>query len=158
MAVVDHNSNPYGAWPLAKFYFQVTIDEVDTSIGFQAVEGLESEISTMEYRAGNYALWAKTKRPGMMTYSNVTLKKGMFKADANLHDWWKSLETDHMHSARRTVVIELLNEENAVCIRWELQNCFVVKFTPTGLDAEADSEVAIEEMEIAYEKLNITMS
>jgi len=155
---VDHMTAPNGGannWPLVKFYFEVQIDNVDGTIGFQAVEGLESEVSVMEYRAGNYALWAKTKRPGLMTYSNVTLKKGMFRNDANLHDWWSSLANDHRHADRRTIIINMYNEDNEVVLTWTLEQCFVTKFTPSSLDAEADSEVAIEELEIATEKMTM---
>lgn len=156
MSVIDHNSLTY-KWPLSKFFFRVTLD--GTQISFQAVEGMESEISVIEYRGGDYALWSKTKRPSMISYTNVTLKKGMFKGDTQLHDWWKSYETDHKHSTRKTVVIELMDSlddnKELVCIRWTLINAFVTKFTPSGLDAEADSEAAIEEMEIAYENMDI---
>lgn len=158
MAIVDHSSNKY-PWPLSKFFFRVSIDGVQ--ISFQGVEGLESEISTIEYRGGDYALWSKTKRPGMISYSNATLKKGMFKGDKTLHDWWKSYSTDHLHSKRRKIVIELMDSLDGkidmVCIRWELHNAFVTKYTPTGMDAESDSEVALEEMEVCYEKMDITI-
>jgi phage tail-like protein len=144
-------------WPVAKFFFRVQID--GTQISFQAVDGLESEISIIEYRGGDYALWSKIKCPGMITYSNVTLKKGMFKGDTFLHDWWKSYETNHSHKGRRTVVIELMDtiadDKHTVCMTWTLKNAFVVKYTPTAMDAEADSEPAIEEMEIAYEDMDM---
>ena len=162
---INHNDLSYGPWALAKFYFHVTINSsvgdgatVDAQIGFQTVEGMESEVSVMEYRAGNYSLWAKTKRPGMMTYSNVTLNKGMLRADANLLDWWKKFAIDHRHSSRSEVIIELYNEDEEAVIIWTLKNCFCVKFTPTGLDAEADSEVAVEELEFCYEEMNIDIA
>jgi phage tail-like protein len=157
MAVIDHNSYADGSkWPLAKFSFLVKLDS--TQVSFQGVDGLESEISIIEYRGGDYALWSKTKRPGMISYSNVTLKKGMFKGDKVLHDWWKDFETNHLHSKRKSITIDLLNEAGSVCVSWRLTNAFVVKYTPSTMDAEADSEPAIEEMEIAYEKLDITIA
>lgn len=156
----DHMSNSYNPWPLAKFYFEVTVDGIDTSMGFQSVEGLESEISMMEYRAGNYALWAKTKRPGLMTFSNVTLKKGMFAGDANLQSWWHTLAWEHQHGVdnRREVIITLLDENEEIRMTWTLSNAFCVKFTPTPLDAEADSEVAVEELELCCESWTLDIA
>lgn len=160
MSVIDHNASSYHPWPLTKFFFRVTIS--GTQISFQGVEGMESEISTIEYRGGDYALWSKTKRPGMISYTNVTLKKGMFKKDANLHDWWKSYASSHKHGDRREIKIELMDSigdgTDHVYITWTLKNAFVTKYTPSGLDAEADSEPAIEEMEVAYEVMEIDIS
>lgn len=159
MAVVDHNKNKY-PWPMQKFFFRVTID--NKQISFQSIDGLGSEVSIIEYRGGDYALWSKTKRPGMISYSNVTLKKGMFKGDKDLHDWWKVYETDHKHTERRTVVIEMMDSlddnKELVCIRWTLKNAFVTKYTPTTLDSVADTEPAIEEMELAYEDMDMVFT
>jgi len=142
-------TNNLNSWPLAKFYFKVLIDTLP-EIGFQAVEGLESEISVMEYRPGNQAAFYKSKRPGMTSYSNITLKKGMFQSHADLYNWYKSMAQEHQYRANaRKMQIDLLNELGETMITWQISNCIVTKFTPTGLDAEADSEVAIEELELA---------
>jgi phage tail-like protein len=147
----EHPVNPF-EWPLAKFYFRVTIDELP-ELGFQTVEGMESEVSVMEYRPGNSPFLFKSKRPGLVTYSNITLKKGMFSGDPNLKDWWKLYAWDKAENRnkRRDMLIELMDEGDNVMMTWTCKGCFPVKFTPTGLDAEADSEVAVEEMEIAVE-------
>ncbi len=147
-----------GEWPLAKFYFRVTIDGM-SELGFQAVEGLESEISVMEYRPGNSPLFFKSKRYGMMTFSNITLKKGMFATDAELKDWWDLFAWQHEdRSTRRAILIELLDEKGDTKISWDVKGCFPAKFTPTSLDAEADSEVAIEELEVICESWTVEIA
>ena len=64
-------------WPLPKFYFSVKIDEEELS--FQEVSGLDMENEPLEYRAGNSPVFSKVKIPGTKKYSNITLKKGIFK-------------------------------------------------------------------------------
>lgn len=143
-------------WPAQKFYFRVTIDGLP-ELGFQAVEGFETEISVMEYRAGNSENWYKTKRPGQTSYSNITMKKGHFEGDANLMELWKKFSTqEKSHKERVDIVVELLNETGTTIMMWNIMNAFLVKFTPTSLDAEADSEVAIEEVEFAVEEWQMT--
>jgi phage tail-like protein len=145
------NTNFNESWPLAKFYFRVMIDTLP-EIGFQTVEGLESEISVMEYRPGNQRAFYKSKRPGMISYSNITLKKGMFKSHKDLYDWYKEMAQAHNYrNQARAITIELLDEANEVMMTWRVSNAIVVKYTPTPLDAEADSEVAVEEMELAVD-------
>jgi len=143
--------NPF-EWPLAKFFFRVTIDGLP-ELGFQTVEGLESEVSVMEYRPGNTQFLFKSKRPGLVTYSNITFKKGEFMSDANLKDWWHlyAWEKGTNRNERKEILIELLDESESVMMTWTVKGAFPVKFTPTSLDAEADSEVAVEEMEVAIE-------
>ena len=145
----DTNFNE--SWPLAKFYFRVQIDNLP-EIGFQTVEGLESEISIMEYRAGNQRAFYKSKRPGMTSYSNITLKKGMFKSHADLYLWYKAIAQEHnFRQEARGIIIDLLDETDSVVMTWRVSNAIVVKYTPTPLDAEADSEVAVEELELAVD-------
>jgi phage tail-like protein len=143
--------NPF-EWPLAKFFFRVTIDGLP-ELGFQTVEGLESEVSVMEYRPGNTQFLFKSKRPGLVTYSNITFKKGEFMSDANLKDWWHlyAWEKGTNRNERKEILIELLDESESVMMTWTVKGAFPVKFTPTSLDAEADSEVAVEEIEVAIE-------
>lgn len=144
-------------WPLAKFYFEVEI--AGTQVSFQGVDGLESELSIIEYRGGDSPHLFKSKRYGMVTYSNITLKKGMFAQDTELQRWWHLFSWEHTdRTDRRQVIIRLMDESDAnsnVRITWTIEGCFPVKFSPTGLDAEADSEVAIEELELACESWTV---
>ncbi|MDC0231641.1 phage tail protein [Aureispira] len=147
----ENQVNPF-EWPLAKFNFRVSIDGLD-EMGFQTVEGLESEISIMEYRPGNSQFLFKSKRPGLVTYSNITFKKGEFLGDPHLKDFWMIYAWDiqENRNTRKEILIELLDEAESVTHTWTVRGCFLVKFTPTSMDAEADSEVAVEEIEVACE-------
>ena len=148
----SHPLNPSEFWPMAKFGFSVQIEDLP-ELGFQTVEGLEVEMSVMEYRAGASQVLHKSKRPGLTTYSNITLKKGEFVGDANLKDWMHlyQWEIAQNRTKRRTILIELKDEGGEVQMAWQVAGAFPVKFTPTALDAEADSEVAVQEIELAIE-------
>lgn len=146
-------------WPLAKFYFEVEIEGLSDKLGFQGVDGLESELSIIEYRGGDSPHLFKSKRYGMVTFSNITLKKGMFSSDAELKDWWHLFSWEHVaRDVRKQITIKLKDESGGDKIIWDIHGCFPIKFSPTGLDAEADSEVAIEELELACESWSVTFS
>lgn len=155
MAVDYSESHPLNGadfWPLAKFAFRVTIEDL-VELGFQTVEGLEVEVSIMEYRDGVSGVLHKSKRPGLVTYSNITLKRGEFIGDDHIKEWMKLYQWDKTdnRTKRRELIIELLDEGDNVMITWTVKGAFPVKFTPTALDAEADSEVAVQEIELAVE-------
>ncbi len=147
--------NPF-EWPMAKFFFRVTIDGLP-ELGFQTVEGLESETSVIEYRPGNTQFLFKSKRPGLVSYSNMTLKKGAFLGQPDLKEWWNfyAWEIASNRNERKEILVELMNEAGDVEVAWTIKGAFPVKYTPPSMDAEADSEAAVEEIEIAYESFTI---
>jgi phage tail-like protein len=145
------NSNKNG-WALTKFLFEVDLG-MDTNIGFQTCEGLETGIEAYEFRDGNSTDFFKQKRPGAVTFSNVTLKKGMFANDKALYKWYNNVATGALFGDMRTVTIRLLDTDRGikptVVFTWKLEKAFVVKYAPTNMDAHDGEEVAVEELEIA---------
>jgi phage tail-like protein len=135
------------SWPMTKFYFYVLIGGIE--LGFQSVEGLEAEIGVIEYRDGNSPLLAKDKIPGLVTYNKVTLKKGMFASDTAAANLFKEIATDRQYTKRRSILIAMLDHNHIPQFIWRYEGCFITKFTPANLDAESESEIAVEEMEFA---------
>ncbi len=141
-------SNP---WPVPKFHFKVTFGDVGT-IDFQEVSGLDTEYDVMEYRAGTWTPWSTVKQPGMRKQSDVTLKKGVFKDDTVLFDYFASVKMNIVK--RQQVTIELLDEEAKTLFVWTLKNAWPMKVTSTDMNAQS-SEVAIEEIVLAHEELTM---
>lgn len=137
-------------WPLVKFAFQVKWD--DAEFIFQEVSGLSSETQVIEYRGGNSKVFSTVKMPGIQKFSNVTLKKGMFKGDKNLWDRYNLLAMNTYK--RATITISLLDEGNEVDMSWTLTNAFPVKITVTDMKTD-DNEIAIECIELAHEGIKV---
>lgn len=137
-------------WPVPKFHFKATIGDKG-EIAFQEVSGLDTEFDVIEYRAGNSVDFSTVKMPGLRKGSDVTLKKGMYKGDSSLYDYFN--ETKMNTIARQTVTIQLLDEEHAPLFTWTLKNAFPMKVSGTDLNAQ-NSEVAVEEIVLAHEGLS----
>jgi phage tail-like protein len=140
-------------WPLPKFYFSVT--GIPGNPVFQEVTGLESEAQVIEYRAGNSAIFAPIKMPGLQKVGNVTMKKGIFVTDQNLWTWFSSIAMNTI--ARSTVVVNLLDETGAPRMSWTLNNAFPTKLSGTDLKSDGN-EVAVESIEVAYETLKVAIA
>jgi phage tail-like protein len=156
MDYTESNATLTDAWPMAKFFFEVTIDGLP-ALGFQTVEGLESETSVIEYRSGNSQFLFKSARPGMVSYSNLTLKKGAFLGQPDLKDLYRffAWEIADNRTKRKEILVEMKNEAGEVEVVWTIKGAFPVKYTPPSLDAEADAEPAVEEMEFKYESFDM---
>lgn len=138
-------------WPVPKFHFKVTFGDVG-SINFQEVSGLDTEYDVMEYRAGTWTPWSTVEEPGLRKQSDVTLKKGMFKDDTTLFDYFASVKMNIVK--RQQVTIELLDEEAKTLFVWTLKNAWPMKVTSTDMNAQS-SELAIEEIVLAHEELTM---
>jgi phage tail-like protein len=147
----DSNGRNDG-WALSKFLFEVDLGR-DMNIGFQTCDGLEAGTEPYEFRDGNSTDFFKQKRPGQVTYGNITLKKGMFANDKALYNWINNVSTGALFGDMRDVTIRLLEtgrgtSHNTV-FTWKLKKAFIVKYTPTSMDSHDGDEVALEEIEIA---------
>ena len=137
-------------YPLPKFHFQV--EWAGQSLAFTEVSGLDVETEVIEYRDGLSPEYHKRKMPGMVKFSNITLKRGTFKGDNDFYKWWNTTNLNTVE--RRDITISLLNESHEPVIVWKVKNAFPVKVQSTDLKADGN-EVAIESMELAHEGLVI---
>ncbi len=139
-------------WPLPKFYFSVDIGSA-TDLPFQEVSGLEIDTDPIKYRHGNSTTFSEIKMPGLIKYSDVTLKKGVFATDNQFYEWISAIKLNTY--TRLTVVIRLMDETNTARMTWTLTNAFPIKITPTDLKSDAN-EAAVESLVLAHEGLVIT--
>lgn len=141
------------SYPLPKFHFIVNWG--GTRIGFSEVSGLNVENKVIEYRDGASPEYSKIKMPGMREFSNVTLKRGVFKGDNEFFNWLNTISLNTVE--RRDLSISLLNEKHEPVVVWKVHNAFPVKIQSTDLKADGN-EVAIEQLELAHEGLSIENS
>jgi len=148
----------YNDWPLSKFSFEISIGGFTGSVSFQGMDGMGATIATMKFRDGNSKKFYEQSRPTLTSYDPVTLKKGMFSGDTDLFDWFTNVSQGSMFSDMRTVTItlcELTGGGRSHIFTWTLEKAFVTKFTPSNLDAEAEAELALEEVELTYQSFSM---
>jgi len=146
----DGSAQSTAVWPMPKFYFQVKWDSEEMS--FQEVSGLDIEAQPIEYRHGDSPEFSTIKMPGIKKYSNVTMKKGVFKSDNKFWDWFNQIKLNTIK--RVPVTISILDEAGAPTMVWTLANAWPTKISGTDLKADGN-EVSIETIEIAHEGITI---
>ncbi len=136
--------------PFFGFNFAVELDGI-TRMGFQSCAGLESTSTAVGYREGTDANPAERKLPGMVSYSNVVLTRGVTN-DRALWDWRK--EVVDGKTTRHPISIVLRNAKGEEQIRWNLKEAWPAKWTGPSFDATADA-VAVETLELAHEGIEV---
>jgi phage tail-like protein len=121
--------------------------------GFSECSGLESTLETMDYLEGG--LNDRVHRfPTRFNYSNIVLKRGVgFGEDL----WLWHQEFVEGKGKRRDGHIILQNELKIPIKIWSFSKGLPVKWTGPTFNATA-SEISIETLEIAHEKLELTLS
>ena len=136
--------------PYPNHNFEVVIVGVSDTIGFSEVDLPSGELEVIEYREGRDAATVR-KLPGLVTYPNVTLKRGI-NGYLELYNWWNSARDGDIR--RTDVSIRLLDEQRREVMRWNLSRAWPVKLEAGPLNAQAN-EVAIETLELAHEGFEI---
>jgi phage tail-like protein len=145
-SVTDNGSIYY---PVPVFHFKVTIGDHEGV--FTEVSGLTNDVEVIEYRHG-MSKGEVFKMPGLSNTSDITLKKGVFKTDYHLYEWFYTV---NLHTIqRRDIIISLLDENSDPVMTWEAHNCFPKSFTGPDLNA-GSSEMSVESVELAHERLKI---
>jgi phage tail-like protein len=121
--------------------------------GFSDVSGLGTEMTVAEYRNGNDAENHVRKVPGVHKVSDVTLKRGIVSS-ADLWDWINNVRRTGP-LAQRNVVITLRDETGADVQSWTLRGVVPLKYTGPTLAAKGGGDVAMEELVLSAEALEL---
>ena len=121
--------------------------------GFQECSGISMTVDVIEYRNGNERENTPRKLTGLTRVSDVTLKRGII-GSLGLYHWIDQIRNGDQ-AALRTVLIQLQNEDHtAIVMSWKLFRARIIKHTSGPLNAKG-TDVAIEELTLAYERLEM---
>lgn len=142
--------------PYSQFNFLVDLGDGVTEgphAGFQEVSGIGMEVVLVEYRNGNSKENSVMKIPGLVKVADVTLKRGII-GSLNLYQWIDQVRNGDQNAVRN-VTIRLQSEDRTDVVQtWKLLRARIVKHTSGPLNAKG-TDVAIEEMVLAYERLEL---
>ncbi len=136
--------------PFGGYNFAVEMDGI-TRMGFKQCSGLDSSTTATKYREGTDTTLAQRQLPGLMSFSNISLQRGITD-DHALWDWRDSVASGS--AIRRTISIILRDDAGNEKIRWNIRNCWPVKWAGPSMDATSDA-VAIETLELAHEGVEV---
>jgi phage tail-like protein len=122
--------------------------------GFSDVTGLKTEMHISEYRDGNDKNPHVRKYAGVHTVGDVTLKRGLVDS-SDLWAWITQARTTGVAS-QRDVTITLRDESNNPVQIYKLYSVTPKSLTGPALSGKGTGDLAIEELVLAPEGLEIT--
>lgn len=145
-----NRTTPYGA-----FNFIVNFDGGEAFGGFSDVSGIGTEVNVAEYRFGNDKENHVRKVAGVHKVSDVTLKRGILNSKT-LFDWIAATRTKGP-DAQKSVTITLLDESQKPVQSWVLRGVIPMKYTGPTLAGKGGGDVAMEEVVLSAEALELTV-
>jgi phage tail-like protein len=142
--------------PYAEFNFLVDLGTGNTDgpqAGFQEVGPIGMSVDVIEYRNGNEKENSVRKITGLNKATDVTMKRGVI-GSLDLYDWLDQIRNGDQ-AAYRTVTVQLMNEDHTQVVQaWKLLRARIVKHVSGPFNARGRG-VAIEELTLAYERLEL---
>jgi phage tail-like protein len=143
--------------PFTAFNFAIEIVRSDESAplanaAFAECDGLEMGMEVKTIREGG-ANDRQVRLAGPATVGQLTLKRGMSEASFELWKWIADSIADPSLRAEAEVVL-LAADRGTERARFVLSRCLPVKMKAPAMNAK-DGAIAIEELQIAYERITV---
>jgi phage tail-like protein len=154
--MASNPANETVIYPFTTFNFSVELNVEGVSpkvcnAAFSDCDGLEMTMEVKTIREGGNN-GKQIRLTGPISYGQLTLKRGM-TANFDLWNWFNKTVSDPTVRADAVVVL-LAADGNTEQARFVLSRCIPLKLKAPGLNAK-DGVVAIEEMQLAYESLQL---
>ena len=134
-------------YPIRGHRFTVTMDGLGI-ISFKSVEGFSCETSPVEYREGAFASLTMRKVPGMVTYGDITLTKGMYQS-LDLYNYFMGY-INGKNTAVTNMDIQAYDNSDIAIAKWSVLNAWPTRYESGGLNADS-AEILIETVSFANE-------
>lgn len=143
-------------YPFTAFNFSVEINRGTdgkplVNAAFSECDGLEMSMEVKTIREGG-ANDRQIRLNGPVSYGQLTLKRGM-TGNFDLWKWFHDSIGEPRLRADADVVL-LAADKTTEQVRFRLERCVPVKMKAPALNAK-DGQIAIEELQIAYETMQI---
>jgi phage tail-like protein len=136
--------------PYSGYNFAVELDGI-TRAGFTECSGLETSQTVVDYREGTDRQLSVRKLPGLNTYSDITLSRGV-TSDSKLWEWREKAMRGTVE--RHDISITLLDDMGESRVTWNLFECWPSTWTGPSMNATAD-EIAIEQLTLTCERVEV---
>lgn len=138
------------AAPLRGFRFTATFENLGTA-SFKSVQGFSVNVDNSEYREGAFAFLTKRKVPGLVSYDDMTLEKGLY-SNALLYEYFMEfLEGKSVTPSNAEIVV--YDNSGTPTAKWYVKHAWPVSYRSGDLSAD-DSSILIESLTMAHEGIS----
>ena len=140
--------------PLRGFRFPATFEGLGTT-SFKEVQGFSTEVEETSYREGGFGYLTVRKLPGLVSYGDLTLTKGLYSNPLLYNFFNDFLEGSNFTPVNATITL-FDNAANPTA-SWSVINAWPKSYQSGDLSADS-SEILIETLVLAHEGIKRDVS
>ncbi len=133
--------------PIRGFRFTANFEGLGTT-SFREVQGFNTDVETIQYREGGFGFLTSRKLPGMITYGEITLSKGLYASPLLYNFFNDYLEGNNFKPVNATIIV--YDNAGNPQASWTVINAWPSRYESTGLNAES-SEILVETLNLQHE-------
>ncbi len=135
--------------PLRGFRFTAEFGDLGTSSFKSVTSGFGIQVNESEYREGGFGALTVRKVPGLVTYNDIRLEKGMY-SDPMIYEWFCKFMCGETPTPVETAFITVYDNAGNPTAKWEVYNAWPKEYESGDLNAD-DSNILIETLTLAHE-------
>lgn len=140
--------------PLRGFRFTANFEGLGTT-SFKEVQGFSTEVEETSYREGGFGYLTVRKLPGLVSYGDLTLTKGLYSNPLLYNFFNDFLEGNNFTPVNATITL-YDNAANPTA-SWSVINAWPKSYQSGDLSADS-SEILIETLVLAHEGIKRDVS
>jgi len=133
-------------------YFTVDLGDGTAAAGFHSIVLPVATTDVVVSRSGSDRTVEPQKRPGLVTYSNLILVRGL-AGRTELYEWWDQVRAGEAE-VQRDVTVSLTDERHDPVWTWRFTDAFPAAYRFSPLDADS-SELVDEVLELTFSRMSI---
>lgn len=138
--------------PITTGRFEVRLDGVQVQ-GWEAVTIPGTTIEQATYREGTdpdhqRQSWKET------TPDELTMGRVFVIGDTQIRDWRDAVTEGRTSEGRKTVTVEVMDEQGSPQIRWEFEDAWIKTYDPITLSTSQEDGPATESISVAFQNMN----
>ncbi len=134
--------------PIRGFRFTCSFTGLGTTSFKSITGGFNAEVEPQEYREGGFGRLTKRKLPGLVSYTEFTLEKGLY-SNPLLYNYFNSyLEGGTFTPVNATITV--FDNAGEATASWQIINAWPSKYESGDLDSTT-SDILIEKLTIQHE-------
>ena len=138
--------------PITTGRFEVRLDGVQVQ-GWEAVTIPGTTVEQTTDREGADPDHQRQLQ-GQTNYGDLTMRRVFGIGDTQIRDWRDAVTEGRVSEGRKTVTVELMDEEGTPQIRWEFEDAWVKAYDPITLSTSQEDGPAMESISVAFQNMN----
>jgi phage tail-like protein len=136
--------------PIRGFRFTADFGARLGTTSFKSITGgFTTEVETVEYREGGFGTLTKRKLPGLVTYNNFSIEKGLY-INPTLYTFFNQYLEGETFEPVPESIITVFNNAMQPQARWIIINAWPMGYESGDLSAD-DSGIIFEKITLAHE-------